>query len=342
MTPQQYRELRQQLAKDGLFKANNGTGLAMVVGEASLFLAGLYWLSLLQPWSIGFIALQILLGSSVFRLFVLMHDCGHYSLFRTRWLNTLFGLLTSMPGLVPLEGWRENHYKHHRWVGIRDKDPSAVGLISFEQKKQYSRLYVTLLRLIWVLRLPVPALTFIINSLWLCSFRLTRQGQYKRAAKVLFSSLVAVAPHGLAVAWLGASTYLTYFGPILLAWLLWYEMINLPHHSGLYSLDSTQHPEPLALYEQQRVSRSTHVPTWLSAVLCYHFTLHAEHHLFPLIPWHHLPAVRKALAQLQVHDYLDVPFIEFNLALRREDPVQVLLNRMSPAIQRLHKPLLRP
>lgn len=342
MTPQQYRDLRQKLAKDGMFKAHDRTGLAMVFGEASLFVGGLYGLSLLQPWSIGAIALQILLGSSVFRLFVLMHDCGHKSLFRTRWLNTLFGLLTSIPGLVPLEGWRENHFAHHRWVGIRDKDPSASGLIKFEQKQQYSPLYVTALRLIWVLRLPVPALTFIINSLWFSPFRLIRQGRYKRAAEVAFSCLVALAPHALAVALLGWSTYLTYYGPILLAWLLWYEMINLIHHSGLYSLDSKQHPEPLALYEQQRVSRSTYVPTWLSAVLCYHFTLHAEHHLFPLIPWHHLPTVRKALADIQVHDYLDVPFIEFNMALRREDPVQVMLNQMSPAIQSLHKPLLRP
>ncbi len=342
MTPQQYRALRQKMSKDGLFTARDATGLAMVVGEASLFLGGLYGLSLLQPWSIGFIALQIVLGTSVFRLFVLMHDCGHHSLFRTRWLNTLFGLLTSIPGLMPLEGWRENHYKHHRWVGIRDKDPSASGLVSFEQKKQYSRLYVTLLRVVWVLRLPVPALAFMVNSLWFCAFRLAREAQYKQAARVAFSCLVAGAPHAVAVAWFGWSNYLTYFGPIFLAWLLWYEVINLTHHSGLYPLDSKQHPDPLALHEQQTVSRSTYIPTWLSAVLCYHFTLHAEHHLFPTIPWHHLPTVRKALAEIQVHDYLDVPFIKFNIALRKEDPVKVLLNQLSPAIERLQKPLLRP
>jgi omega-6 fatty acid desaturase (delta-12 desaturase) len=342
MTPQQYRELRQKMAKDGLFTAHDATGLAMVVGEFSLFFGGLYWLSLLQPWSIGFIALQIALGTSVFRLFVLMHDCGHHSLFRTRWLNNLFGLLTSIPGLMPLEGWRENHYKHHRWVGIRDKDPSASGLVSFEQKKQYSRLYVTVLRVVWVLRLPVPALAFMVNSLWFCPFRLVGEGRYKRAAKVAFSCLVAGAPHAVAVAWFGWSNYLTYFGPIFLAWLLWYEVINLTHHSGLYPLDSKQHPEPLALHEQQTVSRSTYLPKWLSTVLCYHFTLHAEHHLFPTIPWHHLPTVRKALAEIQVHDYLDVPFIKFNIALRKEDPVKVLLSQMSPAIERLQKPLLRP
>ena len=60
--------------------------------------------------------------------------------------------------------------------------------------------------------------------------------------------------------------------------------------------------------------------------------LHAEHHLFPAIRWHHLPAVRQALSQIGVSNYIDVPFPGFNNALRKEDPVGVLLNRLSPRL----------
>lgn len=339
MTPQQYKDLRKQLAKAGLFNANDAFGLMVVGLESTFFLGGLFWLTRMEPWSWPFIALQILLGSSIFRFFVLMHDCGHYSLFRTRQLNNLVGALTSMFCVTPLLAWREIHFEHHRWVGIRDKDPTAAGLITFEQKQQHSKPTVAFLRVIWLLRLPVPSITFTINVLWLYPVRLIRQGRWHHAGSVIVSGLVALAPHAAAIGVWGASAYATYFLPILLASFVWYEMINLTHHAGLYKLDFAQHPGPLPLHEQQSVSRSCHMPTWLSTVLCYHFNLHAEHHLFPVIPWHHLPAVRQALAEIPIPDYIDVPFPGFNNALRREDPVQVLLNRLSPAIEQLQKPL---
>ncbi len=323
-----------------LYWPDDGFGLMVVALEALFFIGGLVLLTQLTPWSMAFVGVQILLGSSIFRFFVLMHDCGHYSLFKTRQLNNLVGYFTSMFCVTPLLAWREIHFQHHKWVGIKDRDPTAAGLITFEQKQQHSKFMVALLRVIWVLRLPVPAITFTINVLWLYPARLLRQGQTGEALAVLRSGVIALAPHAMSIGIWGWGTYATYFLPILLASFFWYEMINLTHHAGLYKYEASQHPEPLALHEQQTVSRSCYMPTWLSAVLCYHFNLHAEHHLFPVIPWHHLPAVRKALAQLQVDDYIDVPFPGFTNALRREDPVQVLLNRLSPAIEQMQKPLL--
>ncbi|MGE5453419.1 MAG: fatty acid desaturase family protein [Acidobacteriota bacterium] len=339
MTLQQYKQLRRQLAKAGLFQAHDGFGLLVVALESLFFLGGVCLLTQLVPGSWPFIGVQIVLGSSIFRFFVLMHDCGHYSLFQTRSLNNAVGTLTSMFCMTPLLAWRRIHFEHHRWVGIRDKDPTAAGLVTFEQRQQHSKPTVALLRLIWVLRLPVPAITFTLNVLWLYPWRLLRQGQWRQAGWVGASGVLALAPHAAAIAMWGWAAYALYFLPILLASFFWYEMINLTHHAGLYRLDSTQHTGPLPLHEQHTVSRSCYMPSWLSMLLCYHFNLHAEHHLFPVVPWHHLPAVRRALAQMAVPDYLDVPFPGFQNALRREDPVQVLLNRLSPAIEQLQKPL---
>lgn len=341
MTPQQYKDLRKQLAQASLFQAHDGLGLLVVTLESLFFAGGMWLLTHLQPWSWPFIGVQIVLGTSVFRFFVLMHDCGHYSLFQTRGLNNLVGLWASVFCLTPLLAWRQIHFEHHRWVGIRDKDPTAAGLITFEQKQQHSRPTVALLRAIWWLRLPVPAITFTVQVLWLYPLRLVQQGQWRQALAVSLSGLIAVTPHACAVWFWGWSTYATYFGPILLASFVWYEMINLTHHAGLYALDSAQHTAPLPLYEQHRVSRSCVMPSWLSTLLCYHFNLHAEHHLFPVIPWHHLPAVRRALTQLDIPDFIDVPFPGFNNALRREDPVGVLLNRLSPQLQAMQRPLRR-
>jgi beta-carotene ketolase (CrtW type) len=40
--------------------------------------------------------------------------------------------------------------------------------------------------------------------------------------------------------------------------------------------------------------RSTSLPPFLSLLSCYHFGYHWEHHAFPAVPWHALPALRKA------------------------------------------------
>lgn len=341
MTPQQYKDLRKQLAQAGLLQAHDGWGLATVALESLFFLGGIWLLTQIQPWSWPYVVVQILLGSSIFRFFVLMHDCGHYSLFQTRGLNNVIGWLCSVACLTPLLAWRQIHFEHHRWVGIKDRDPTAAGLITFEQRQQHSPPTVALLRLIWILRLPVPAITFTVNVLWLYPLRLWKQGQARQAAIVAASGLAAALPHALAIWHCGLAAYASIYLPILLASFVWYETINLTHHAGLYKLEAAHHPDPLPLYEQQSVSRSCYMPTWLSAVLCYHFNLHAEHHLFPAIPWHHLPAVRQALSQIGVSNYIDVPFPDFNNALRKEDPVGVLLNRLSPQLEQMQKPLLR-
>jgi len=54
-------------------------------------------------------------GLSLFMLrgFVLMHDCGHHSLFRSRRLNRLAGFLLGVLAGMPQQVWAENHRYHH-------------------------------------------------------------------------------------------------------------------------------------------------------------------------------------------------------------------------------------
>ena len=54
-------------------------------------------------------------GLSLFLLrgFVLMHDCGHHSLFRTKSLNRVGGFLLGVLSGLPQQVWAENHRFHH-------------------------------------------------------------------------------------------------------------------------------------------------------------------------------------------------------------------------------------
>ena len=47
------------------------------------------------------------------RGFVLMHDCGHHSLFRSKSLNRLGGFLLGVLSGLPQQVWAENHRYHH-------------------------------------------------------------------------------------------------------------------------------------------------------------------------------------------------------------------------------------
>ena len=67
------------------------------------------WLD--SPWLDA--AATAALSLFLLRGFVLMHDCGHHSLFRTKWLNRLGGFLLGVLSGLPQQVWAENHRFHH-------------------------------------------------------------------------------------------------------------------------------------------------------------------------------------------------------------------------------------
>lgn len=74
----------------------------------------------------------------LFRFFVLMHDCGHGSLFRSRRANQivgfLFGVVTGMPQFV----WSKNHAYHHNTNGDWVKYGGVFNIASTEQYARFS------------------------------------------------------------------------------------------------------------------------------------------------------------------------------------------------------------
>ncbi len=71
-----------------------------------------YWLTLL---------LSALAAAFTVRLFIIQHDCGHRSFFRSRRLNDLLGALIGIVTLTPHEYWRRAHNTHHATCGNLQK-----------------------------------------------------------------------------------------------------------------------------------------------------------------------------------------------------------------------------
>jgi len=52
------------------------------------------------------------------------------------------------------------------------------------------------------------------------------------------------------------------------------------------------HRPTLAPFADDHRARSSAYPAWLSLLSCFHFGYHHEHHLYPMVPWWRLPALR--------------------------------------------------
>jgi fatty acid desaturase len=326
MGPVAYQGLRQSLREEGAFRLSNLRGLLTVLFEAAVLSLGVGYLVYgAAPFGAGYWVAEVLLGTSLYRMFVLLHECGHGTLFRGRTANTIVGTLISPFCLMPYFPWRSIHFLHHKWVGVIDKDPTQAHLLKLSSLSSGGRL---LFRILWKCFLPIPYITYIIDVFWGQPFRQLRRGEHAAAGRGFFSLLCCTAPHAALLASLGPARYATLFGPMLLLYFVIFEMVNLPQHAGIFPHLSTEHPASIPPHAQDEITRTARLPGIVGVLLCYNFNLHTEHHLFPTIPWYRLPAVSQ---KVDGHDdvlYQNVSMMCFAIESRLEDPIDFFVNSL--------------
>ena len=75
-------------------------------------LARSYWITL---------GLAAVAGLFLIRIFIIFHDCGHGSFFKSRLANDITGFITGMLTLTPYYHWRWEHAIHHASSGHLDR-----------------------------------------------------------------------------------------------------------------------------------------------------------------------------------------------------------------------------
>ena len=132
------------------YGADAGRSTYQLLSTAILFAAALammavasqdyYWLSLL---------LAIPTAGLLVRLFIIQHDCGHGSFFRSRTANDSVGRALSVLTLTPYGSWSQGHAIHHASTGNLDRrgrgDVETWTVAEYEAagplKKFFYRLY---------------------------------------------------------------------------------------------------------------------------------------------------------------------------------------------------------
>lgn len=82
------------------------------------------WVLMVLSMKISFwltIPLIVLSAGFLVRIFIIFHDCGHGSFFKSKRANVIVGKICGIMALTPYDRWTDSHRAHHQTVGNLDK-----------------------------------------------------------------------------------------------------------------------------------------------------------------------------------------------------------------------------
>lgn len=85
-----------------------------------IFMWFIMYKSLSYPFWVTLL-LAILATGFLIRLFIIFHDCGHGSFFKSRKASTIIGIFTGILAFTPYRIWHNQHAVHHATSGNLDK-----------------------------------------------------------------------------------------------------------------------------------------------------------------------------------------------------------------------------
>ena len=230
------------------------------------------WLMIAVPvWAVR-IPGYILIGMLIHAMAILMHEGIHGSLFRNRILDRGFGFFLGAPALFSATAYRVTHLNHHRHNRTA-RDPDEFTNVSKH------RWIVTFLFYAWglagiivyVFHVPIMALL---------------RGTPRQRLAVLLEHLLLAAIYAGVI--LGALRF-GWFSFVLHGWIIPLFFANLfGNFRGWAEHMMTRSGHPLI---QTRTVTSN---AFVSFFMC-NLNYHLEHHLFPAMPWYHLPRLHRLL-----------------------------------------------
>src|SRR5688572_10775807 len=84
----------------------------------------LLWVAMYYSLRVSYfltIALGVLAGGFMTRIFIIFHDCGHGPFFKSKKANDFWGFVTGVMTLTPYGQWRHDHALHHASSGDLDR-----------------------------------------------------------------------------------------------------------------------------------------------------------------------------------------------------------------------------
>ncbi|CAN1522478.1 DesA Fatty acid desaturase [Paracoccaceae bacterium] len=247
------------------------------------------------------LALAMLNGAFLVRIFIIQHDCGHGAFFKNRqaqdWLGRALGVLT----LTPYDVWRRTHSIHHAHHGDLDRrgigDVLTLTIEEYRARGWFGRLMYRLYRHPLVMFILGPSYLFLLQNR--LPFGLMKSGWRYWTSAMGTNAMIGIAI-GLII-WFGGlwPVLLIYLPTSLIAATLGVWLFYVQHQ---FEETHWSKGEDWQLHDAALEGSSHYVLPqplrWFSG----NIGIHHVHHLYSRIPFYRLTEVirdHRALAEAQ-------------------------------------------
>ncbi len=232
-------------------------------------------------------------GASLAFMFCVVHECGHRTAFASTRLNDAIAWLAGVLSFYNSTFYRRYHKWHHRYTRIEGKDPELSDL---EPQTLWQYLWV-LSGLPWWKGKVIGHVKVALGQLEGC-FYLPESSH----ASVIRSTRLQLGAYG-AIALISAALGHPWF--IVTYWILplaigqpLLRFALLAEHTG-------------CSYGDDALSNTrTTLTFWPMRLIMWNMPYHAEHHLYPSIPFHALPTAHQQLREKFSH--VDAGYLQVN------------------------------
>lgn len=281
----------------GLSRRANLPGAIRLGVHAALLGGSGWWLAVAGPWTI--VPAFFAFGLTQVALFAPAHEMMHQTAFASRRANAIFGWLAACPSLLNLQFYTSFHLAHHRNTQVPGEDPE----LDLAPTNTLARYVVRVLGLpYWRLRLRV------IRDCWRGDLSAYKYISPKAAPGVIGSvRAMSVVMAGGAI----ASGLLFGWRTPLLFWI-GPQLVCQPFLRAYVLAEHT------GCTEDRNGLTNTRTTLTNAAVrlLMWNMPYHAEHHLYPSIPFHRL-ADAHALLQTRL-GFVQRGYVRWHAALLRQ------------------------
>ncbi len=254
-----------------------------------------YWFFTTNLWLSALFMLPA--AGFVVRIFMLQHDCGHNSLFKSRFFNDWLGRLLGVLTMTPYDYWRHAHAMHHAGSGNLDRrgmgDITTLTVDEYMQLDLFGRVKYRLYRNPIVMFIIGPIYIFMLQQR--LPFDSFRQGRASWMS-VLLTDLGLLLAFGLGCYFLGVWQFLVvhltivFLGAAAGIWLFYVQ----------HQFDETEWKRgPDWNHDEAALAGSSYYDLpqpfrWFSG----NIGMHHLHHLSSRIPFYRLPEVMRAYPEL--------------------------------------------
>jgi fatty acid desaturase len=267
-----------------LSERSDATGALRTAGHAAFIALGVWLVAISGPWTL--IPAMLVLGVGLATLFAPVHETMHLTAFKSRRVNAVVGWLAASPSLLNWHFYTAFHLAHHRHTQDPALDPELTpmapsawdGYIARISAFNYWRARLAVVRDCW--RGDLSAYPYV-----------TDRAAPRIIRSVRLMTLFMLGLSALSMIFIGWWAPLVFWiGPQILSQPL-LRLYLLTEHTGCTHDDNGL------------TNTRTTITNAATRLLMWNMSYHAEHHLYPSIPFHRLAdahqAVRDRLAVIQ-------------------------------------------